>query len=33
MYSENVAFTVFDVYSIKPVLCGQPVSAGHLAIT
>ena len=29
---ENVVFIVFDISSMKPVLCGQPVLAGHLAI-
>ena len=29
---ENVAFLVFDVYSKKPVLSGQPVLGSHLAM-
>ena len=29
---ENVVFIVLDVNSMKPVLCGQPVLGGQLAI-
>ena len=29
---ESVVFIVFDVDSMKPVLCGQPVLGSQLAI-
>ena len=30
---ENVAFMMFDMYFMKPVLSGQPVIGSHLAIS